>query len=71
MATWFNNKEVLQMLIENHADVSVLTPSDQNLLHAAIIGDKLSCLVYLSFRIDINLRNENRCTALITAAKYE
>ena len=71
MGIWYFYEDAIRFLEANHADLNVLNPGDQNLLHAAIVGDRIACMVYLAQILDINLRNQNGCSSLITAAKYE
>ena len=69
-ASFRGNIKIINLLIENHADVNALTSNGLNMIHKAAQGNKPSAIVYFNkkYNMDLESTDENKMTALHLAA---
>ena len=69
-ASFRGNIKIINLLIENYADINALTSNGYNMLHKAAQGNKPSAIVYFNKKYNISLEStdENLMNALHLAA---
>ena len=69
-ASFVGNIKLIRLLIQNGADISIKTNNNFNVIHLAIMGNKVTSLFYFikKYKIDINSKdsNDNTCLHLST-----
>jgi len=59
-ASYKGNLEILDLLLENGADINVVSENGQNLVHIAAQGDQPTSIVYLREKYNFNLENQDK-----------
>ncbi|XP_067685980.1 putative ankyrin repeat protein RF_0381 [Haliotis asinina] len=72
MAAEKGHREILELLLEEGADVSLLDDDDDNILHVACRNGKVDIVKYIHSHniLDFESRGENMRTPILTAAEF-
>ena len=71
-ASFVGNIKIIKLLIENGADISIKTHNNFNVLHLAIMGNKITSFYYFiqKYKIDINSKDSKENTSLHLATYF-